>query len=83
MISLNNDTQVLSGWLDPMLRLLAERPDVGAVGAELLYPDGSSRKPAASSGAMPRAGTSDGRTCLQADVCHYVREVDYCSRPRP
>jgi GT2 family glycosyltransferase len=36
---LNNDTQVLtSDWLEEMVRW-AERPEVGAVGAKLLYPN--------------------------------------------
>lgn len=39
LVFLNSDTEVISaGWLDSMLGL-AERPDVGAVGARLLYPD--------------------------------------------
>lgn len=38
---LNNDTEVLeSGWLTDLMRYAA-RPDVGAVGAKLLYEDGS------------------------------------------
>ena len=38
---LNNDIEVLTpGWLAEMLSL-AQQPDVGAVGAKLLYPDGS------------------------------------------
>lgn len=39
LLFLNNDTEVLSRrWLERMLRLCAD-PDVGAVGATLLYPD--------------------------------------------
>lgn len=38
---LNNDTEILDGnWLTEMMRQ-AMRPDVGAVGAKLLYDDGS------------------------------------------
>jgi len=40
VLLLNDDTEVISGgWLEAMLEH-AQRPDVGAVGARLLYPDG-------------------------------------------
>jgi GT2 family glycosyltransferase len=37
LVFLNNDTVALKGWLPPMLSLL-QRPEVGIVGAKLLYP---------------------------------------------
>jgi GT2 family glycosyltransferase len=41
LLFLNNDTQVLtSDWLEQMLAV-ARRPEVGVVGATLLYPNGS------------------------------------------
>lgn len=41
LLLLNNDTQVISeDWLDSLLRQCA-RPGVGAVGATLLFPDGT------------------------------------------
>jgi GT2 family glycosyltransferase/2-polyprenyl-3-methyl-5-hydroxy-6-metoxy-1,4-benzoquinol methylase len=41
LLLLNNDTQILhEDWLDEMLGY-AQREDVGAVGARLLYPDGT------------------------------------------
>ncbi len=40
LVFLNNDTEILDeGWLDPLLHW-ASRPEVGAVGAKLLYPSG-------------------------------------------
>ena len=41
LICLNNDTKILSeGWLDELVSQ-ASRPDVGAVGAKLVYADGT------------------------------------------
>jgi GT2 family glycosyltransferase len=41
MLQLNNDVEAIeSGWLDQMVGWLAV-PEVGVVGAKLLYPDGS------------------------------------------
>ncbi len=41
LILLNNDIEVVSpGWIEAMLEH-GQRPEVGAVGAKLLYPDGS------------------------------------------
>jgi glycosyltransferase involved in cell wall biosynthesis len=40
LLLMNNDTEVIAGeWLSAMVEH-AQRPDVGAVGAKLLYPDG-------------------------------------------
>jgi GT2 family glycosyltransferase len=40
IVFLNNDTEPFPGWLDPLLRVLEERPEVAAVGSRLLFPDG-------------------------------------------
>lgn len=40
LLFLNNDTQARSGWLNEMVSTAERDPQVGAVGAKLLYPDG-------------------------------------------
>jgi GT2 family glycosyltransferase len=39
LILLNNDTKPLPGWLDAMLDLADSDPQIGAIGAKLLFPD--------------------------------------------
>jgi GT2 family glycosyltransferase len=41
VVHLNNDTVGHPGWLAAMLRVFAEEPNVGVVGARLLFPDGT------------------------------------------
>jgi GT2 family glycosyltransferase len=76
---LNNDTQVLENWLEPMVSLFEQWPATGAVGAKLLYPDGRLQE---AGGIVWQDGTGWNFGRLE-DPTHpaynYVREVDYCS----
>lgn len=40
LVFLNNDTQVLPGWLDELIDTLDDNPDIGLAGSKLIYPDG-------------------------------------------
>jgi GT2 family glycosyltransferase len=80
LVFLNNDTLPLPGWLEALLQVYADRPDAGAVGARLLYPDGRLQE---AGGLVFADGSAAnvGRGEYDADqpVFNFVREVDYCS----
>jgi GT2 family glycosyltransferase len=79
IVFLNNDTLPQSGWLTPLLKVLQDYPDAGAVGGKLIYSDGT----------LQEAGGvifSDASGCnfgkhksASAPLYNFLREVDYCS----
>ena len=76
---LNNDTQVLDGWLDALLDTFERFPDTGLAGARLLYPDGRLQE---AGGIVFRDGSGWNYGKFDnADKPEYlhVREADYCS----
>lgn len=89
LVFLNNDTLPQPGWLPPLLRVLRERPDAGAVGGKLIYPDGTLQEAGGiifSDGSGCNFGRND--KAPNAPLYNFLREVDYCSgallaTPRP
>ena len=79
LVLLNNDTQVLDGWLDALLDTFDQFPDTGMAGARLVFPDGRLQEAGGiifNDGSGWNYGKFD-----KADKPEYqfTREVDYCS----
>lgn len=80
LVFLNNDTLPQPGWLVPLLRLLRDRKDTGAVGGKLMFPSGRLQE-AGDVIFRDGSGANFGRGDYDADdpLYSYAREVDYCS----
>ncbi len=77
LVFLNNDTEVQAGWIDNMLDVFGNFSAVGAVGAKLIYPDGTLQD---AGGIVWESGTpwnvGHGKQSDDPEY-NYVREVDY------
>jgi len=79
LVMLNNDTQVLDGWLDALVETFERHPDTGLAGARLVYPDGSLQEAGGlifSDGSGWNYGRGDNP---DRPEYQYLRETDYCS----
>ena len=79
ILFLNNDTQVLENWLQPLLDLAEADKRIGMVGSKLIYPDGRLQE---AGGIIWRDGHAwnygNGQNPAQPEF-NYVKEVDYIS----
>jgi GT2 family glycosyltransferase len=79
LLFLNNDTQVLDGWLDAMLEVFASEPKAGLVGAKLLFADGRLQD---AGGIVWRDGSASnhgrGEDPRRPEY-NYRRDADYCT----
>jgi|GEM_PF-457568 len=79
LVLLNNDTQVMKGWLDELIETFKREPQAGLVGSRLVYPDGSLQE---SGGIIfnDGSGWNYGRgQDAQRPEYLFLREADYCS----
>jgi GT2 family glycosyltransferase/glycosyltransferase involved in cell wall biosynthesis len=79
IVMLNNDTQVLDGWLDALLGTFKTHPGTGLAGARLIYPDGRLQEAGGiifNDGSGWNYGKGDNAERPEYQFC---REVDYCS----
>ncbi len=76
---LNNDTEVLSGWLVALLRTFEDFPGAGLVGSKLLYPNGMLQEAGCIIWSNGGAGNIGRYQDASKPGYNYACEVDYCS----
>jgi GT2 family glycosyltransferase/glycosyltransferase involved in cell wall biosynthesis len=79
VVLLNNDTQVLDGWLDALLDTFERHPDTGLAGARLVYADGTLQEAGGivfNDGSGWNYGKGDS---AERPEYNFAREADYCS----
>ena len=79
VVLLNNDTRVHRGWLTALADRAYSAPEVGIVGAKLVYPDGRLQE-AGGEIFQDASGRNIGKMDdPERSIYNQVREVNYCS----
>lgn len=79
ILFLNNDTQVMENWLEPLVTLIESADDIGMVGSKLIYPDGRLQE---AGGILWKDGSAwnfGNRQNPNLPEFNYVKQVDYIS----
>jgi GT2 family glycosyltransferase len=79
LVLLNDDAEVLPGWLEALVESAESRPDLAAVGSTLLFADGTVQEIGAviwSDGSATNVGRGQPEKSLRYG---FERRVDYCS----
>lgn len=79
ILFLNNDTQVMENWLEPLVSLIESKDDIGMVGSKLIYPDGLLQE---AGGILWKDGSAwnyGNRQNPNLPEFNYVKEADYIS----
>lgn len=79
LVFLNDDTEVLPGWLEALVDAADARSDIGAVGSVILFPDGTIQEAGC---IVWRDGSTLGvgrGLSLDTAPFDFLRPVDYCS----
>jgi len=79
ILFLNNDTEPIGNWIDPLVRRARSSERIGAVGSKLIYPDGSLQE---AGGIIfhDASGWNYGKHANSKDPSfNYPRKVDFCS----
>lgn len=79
ILFLNNDTQVMDNWLEPLVTLIESADDIGMVGSKLIYPDGTLQE---AGGILWKDGSAwnfGNRQNPNLPQFNYVKEADYIS----
>lgn len=78
-VLLNNDTEVLAGWLDNLIDPLEQDQSIGLVGSKLIYPDGTLQEAGGIIFADGNAWNYGKNASPNDSEYNYLREVDYVS----
>ena len=79
LVFLNNDTLPEDGWLEALISAAEKIPNVGAVGAKLLYPDGVLQEAGSLVFSDSTPWNYGKRDDAEKPQYNYIREAPYCS----